>query len=297
MSRNFFISLIILFLIPIASNAQSTAYGFRVGLNVSTILTSDLEAINGTDAESFATNSGFHVGGGVKFKFTDLFGIRAELLFSQKGTKYTFEGESFQVFLADNGNKILANGSKNLSLNITNAYLDIPIVAYGKVGNKLEFNGGVYVGFLLSSTAAGQLEFNGNSALLNNAIENLILNLDYNYSRDEGINTPDDNTAFMFNADNAIINLPERVGAFFDKDESSSGNPYGTLDAGVTGGISFFLNEGLYVSANAQYGLIDVTKEEFDFSQATNPDSNLNLTTRNDSDTNLSVQFSVGFSF
>ena len=294
MIRNFFIFLVILFLLPIASNAQSTAYGFRVGLNVSTISTSDLEAINDTDAESYATNSGFHVGGGVKVKFTDLFGLRAELLFSQKGTKYNFEGESFQIFLADNGNKILANGSKTLSLNITNAYIDIPVVAYGRLGKKLEFNGGVYVGFLLSSTAAGQLEFSGNSALLNNAIEDLILNLDYNYSRDEGINTPDDNTAFTFNADNEVINLPARVGAFFDKDESNSENPYGTFDAGLTGGISFFLNEGLYISANAQYGLVDVTKEEFDFSQTT---SSLTPATRNDNDTNLSIQFSVGFSF
>jgi len=294
MSRNFFSLLIFLFLVPLASNAQSTAYGFRVGLNVSTILTSDLEAINGTDLESLSTNSGFHVGGGIKFKFTDLFGIRVELLFSQKGTKSTFEGESFQIFLADNGNKILANGTKNLSLNITNAYLDIPIVAYGKIGNKLELNGGVYAGFLLSSTAAGQLRFNGNSANLNNPIE-VVLNLDYNYSRDEGINTPDENTAFTINADGEIINLPERVGAFFDKDETNSGNPFGVLDAGLTGGIAFFLNEGLYVSANAQYGLIDVTKEEFDFSQTTI--SGLNLNTRNDNDTNLSFQFSVGFSF
>jgi len=294
MSRNIFSLVIFLFLIAFTSNAQSTAYGFRVGLNVSTILTSDLEAINGADAESYSTNSGFHVGGGVKFKFTDLFGIRAEILFSQRGTNYNFEGESFQVFLADNGNKILANGPKTLSLNITNAYLDIPVVAYGKLGSKLEFNGGVYVGFLLSSTAAGQLEFSGNSALLNNPIEDLILNLDYNYSRNEGINTPDDDTAFMFTADNEVINLPERVGAFFDKDESNSDNPYSTIDAGLTGGISFFLNEGLYVSANAQYGLVDVTKEDFDFSQIT---SSLTPTTRNDNDTNLSVQFSVGFSF
>lgn len=295
MSRNFFSLLILLFLIPLASNAQSTAYGFRVGLNVSTILTSDLEAINDVDAESYATNSGFHVGGGVKFKFTDLFGIRAEVVFSQKGTKYTFEGEGAQIFIADNGTKILANGNKNLSLSITNAYLDIPIVAYGKLGNKLEFNGGFYAGILLSSTAAGQLTFNGNSAALNNPIDELSLNLDYNYSRDEGINTPDEDIAFTFNADNEIINLPERVGAFFDKDESDSGNPFGVFDAGLTGGISFFLNEGLYVSANAQYGLIDVTKEEFDFSQTTI--SGLDFATRNDSDTNLSFQFSVGFTF
>lgn len=294
MSRNVFTLLIILFLIPLASNAQSTAYGFRVGLNVSTILTSDLESINDVDIESLSTNSGFHVGGGVKFKFTDLFGIRAELLFSQKGTKSVLDGESFQVFIADNGTKVLANGTKNLSLSITNAYIDIPVVAYGKIGKKLEINGGVYAGFLLNSTAAGQLIFNGNSGQLNNPID-VTLNLDYNFSRDEGINTPDETIAFTFNADGEVINLPERVGAFFDKDEASSGNPYGVLDAGLTGGIAFFLNEGLYVSANAQYGLVDVSKEDFDFSQTTI--SGLTLDKRNDGDTNLSVQFSVGFSF
>ena len=187
MSRNIFILLIFLFA-SLESIAQTTAYGFRVGLNVATILTNDLETIDGVDAESYSTNSGFHVGGGVKFKFTDLFGIRAEVLFSQRGTKYNFEGETFQVFFSDNGGKVLGKGSRTLSLNITNAYLDIPVVAYGQVGNKLEFNGGFYVGFLLSTTAAGQLEFNGNSSELNNPIEDIVLNLDYNYSRDAGIN-------------------------------------------------------------------------------------------------------------
>ena len=294
MCRNLLTLLIILFLIPITSNAQSTAYGFRVGLNVSTILTSDLEMLDGTDAENYATNSGFHVGGGIKFKFTDLFGIRAELLFSQKGTKYTFKGESFQLFLADNGNKVLANGAKDFSLSLTNAYLDIPVVAYGKIGKKLEVNGGVYAGFLLSSTAAGQLQFVGNSGQLNNPVD-VLLDLDFNFSRDEGIITPDETTAITFDADSEVINLPQRVGAFFDKDEATSGNPFGVFDAGLTGGLAFFLNDGLYVSANAQYGLIDVTKEEFDFSKV--DISGLNLTTRNDNDTNFSLQFSVGFSF
>ena len=294
MNRNFFSFLIVLFLMPLTSSAQSTAYGFRVGLNVSTLLSSDLETVNDIDFESLETNSGFHVGGGVKFKFTDLFGIRAELLFSQRGTKYTLNGETFQIFIADNGNKISANGAKSLSLSITNAYLDIPVVAYGKIGKKLEVNGGVYAGFLLSSTAAGQLIFNGNSASLNNPVD-VTLNLDYNYSRDEGINTPDVDTPITFTADGEIISLPERVGAFFDKDETNRGNPYNVLDAGLTGGIAFFLNDGLYVSANAQYGLVDVTKEEFDFSQTTL--SGIDLVTRDDNDTNLSLQFSIGFSF
>jgi len=294
MSRNLLTLLILLFLIPISSNAQSTAYGFRVGLNMSTILTSDLETTNGIDLENFTTNSGFHVGGGIKFKFTDLFGIRAELLFSQKGTKHTFKGDGFQIFIADNGNKVLANGIKDLSLSITNAYIDIPIVAYGKIGKKLEVNGGVYAGFLLSSTAAGELRFEGNSQQLNNPVD-IRLNLDYNYSRKEGITTPDDVTAFTFNADSEIINLPARVGAYFDKDEANSENPYGGFDAGLTGGLAFFLNEGLYVSANAQYGFVNVTREDFDFSQI--EINGLSLVNRNDNDTNFSLQFSVGFSF
>ena len=183
---------------------------------------------------------------------------------------------------------------REFSLNLTNAYLDIPVVAYGKIGNKLEVNGGIYAGFLLSSTAAGQLLFSGNSGQLNNPVD-VLLDLDFNFSRSEGINSPDEDIAIMFTADNEVINLPQRVGAFFDKEEADSDNPYSVLDAGLTGGLAFFLNEGLYISANAQYGLLDVTKEEFDFSQV---DANgFDLVNRGDIDTNFSLQFSVGFSF
>ena len=279
------------FTMPEFINAQELAYGFRVGLNQSTF-TGPKEEVGGT-TESFSLNSGFHVGGGVRFKFTDLFGIRAELLFSQKGSKTTFEGESFQIFRSENGVKIFATGNKTVSLNVSNAYIEIPITAYGKLGEKLEFFGGVYAGFLVSSTAAGQFEFR-NGVYNGNNLSDINLNIEYNFYRDDVDQELNLENAFSFLVGNELVVLPTRLPAYFDLDEKN-GSRYNALDAGVTGGVAFYLNSGLFVSVAASYGFLDVTNDDMDFSNTVS--ENENYVTRSDNDQNLSLQFSIGFSF
>jgi hypothetical protein len=55
------------------------------------------------------------------------------------------------------------------------------------------------------------------------------------------------------------------------------------------------LNGGLYFSATATYGLIDVTNSDLDFSYV--DIDGFDFKTRDDKDNNLSFQFSLGFSF
>ncbi|MFT6319315.1 MAG: hypothetical protein ACJAT4_000232 [Granulosicoccus sp.] len=269
-------------------NAQELSYGFRVGLNVSS-LSGDTEP-----GESYTTNTGFHVGGGVRFEITDLFGIRTEVVFTQKGTKRTFEGDGPFVFRGPNG-KIVTNGNKNIALNIANAYIEIPIMAYGKIGEKLEIYGGGYTSFLVGSTASGELIYtDGRVEGNNNIIDELNITLDYNYGRQDAgelIGGIDD---LSLEVGGETVEIPNTLSAYYDLD-SKEGKPYKVFDAGLSGGAAFFLNGGLYFSATATYGLIDVTNSDLDFSYV--DIDGFDFKTRDDKDNNLSFQFSLGFSF
>lgn len=271
--------------------AQELSYGFRVGLNVSTLL-ADKEEFNGATLESFSTNTGFHVGGGVRVAFSELWGLRSEIVFTQKGTKRTFEGPSFFVFQDPNGN-IVSTGSKSVSLNISNAYMEIPVMVYGKIGKKLEVFGGAYGSFLVGSTATGELIYeNGMIPNNNNVIEKLQLALDYNYNQDDPGELISGVENIEVQVGNDIVEVPNTLSAYYDLEEGEKdGRPFKVFDAGIQGGAAYFLNGGLYFSAIAQYGLIDVSRTELDFSNT------ILDTTRDDQDTNLSFQFSVGFSF
>lgn len=269
-------------------NAQELSYGFRVGLNVSS-LSGDTEP-----GESYTTNTGFHVGGGVRFEITDLFGIRTEVVFTQKGTKRTFEGDGPFVFRGPNG-KIVTNGNKNIALNIANAYIEIPIMAYGKIGEKLEIYGGGYTSFLVGSTASGELIYtDGRVDGNNNVIDELNITLDYNYGRQDAGELLDGIDNISLEVDGETVEIPNTLGAYYDLD-SKEGKPYKVFDAGLSGGAAFFLNGGLYFSATATYGLIDVTNSDLDFSYV--EIDGFDFKTRDDKDNNLSFQFSLGFSF
>ena len=269
-------------------NAQELSYGFRVGLNVSS-LNGDTEA-----GESYSTNTGFHVGGGVRFEITDLFGIRTEIVFTQKGSKRTFEGNGPFVFRGSNG-KILTTGNKSIALNIANAYLDIPVMAYGKIGKKLEVFGGVYAGFLVGSTASGELIYaDGRVEGNNNIIEELNITLDYNYGKQDAGELIDGVDNLSVEVGGETVEIPNTLSAFYDLD-TKKGKSYKVFDAGISAGAAYFLNGGLYFSAIANYGLVDVTNSDLDFSY-TEIDG-FDFKTLDDKDKNLSFQFSLGFSF
>ena len=274
--------------------AQELSYGFRVGLNQSTFFGDDEADANGNSLENLSFNSGFHVGGGVRIEFTELFGIRTEILFTQKGTKQTFDGPSYLIF-RDGDDRMVTTGNKNISLNISNAYLEFPIMAYGKIGNSFEVFGGGYFGFLVSSIASGEVIYtDGRVEGNNNVIERLELALDHNYLRDE----PGELISAAANIDvmvgNDIVQIPNTLTAYYDMNETD-GNPYKVMDAGLSAGAAYFLNGGLYFSAIVNYGLIDVSRTNMDFSKS--EINGLEFITRDDKDSNFSLQFSIGFSF
>ncbi|MEL6866405.1 MAG: outer membrane beta-barrel protein [Bacteroidota bacterium] len=277
-------------------NAQDISYGFRVGLNFSSVNGPEASDASGASLESTKANTGFHVGGGPIFRLSDRFGVKAEVLFSQKGGEYSFEGNAIQLLTANSGRRVRANGLRRMVVTVTNSYIDLPITGYAKLGEKFEVWGGANIAFLVGSNASGELGFDGVSAESNTPIA-FTSALDYNYFQDEvpTLESLIENTeAVTFDADGETITVPDVLGSYFEFEEKD-GNFYNTLDVGLIAGASFYLNRGLFVSFAVNYGLVDATNEAYDVSRT--EVNGLQYIQSNDNDNNLSLQASVGFSF
>lgn len=111
------------------TNAQSTRFGVKGGLNISNIV--------GGDIDNTKSLVGFHVGGLAEIHVVEKFYIQPELLLSAQGAK--FDGP----FGSDG----------DLKLN----YLNIPVLAkYYVVDKKFSVEAGPQLGILLSAKSDGQ---------------------------------------------------------------------------------------------------------------------------------------------
>ena len=292
MSRILITLCILLFLFSNTGYGQEISYGFRAGLNFSTFDGPLEEDSNGSVVEDYTSNTGFAVGAAVNMPFTDIFGARGEFMFSQRGGKYSFDGEGYQVFNRQTDTPVYATGTKKIALDISNAYLDFPISGYARVLPWLEISAGVNVGLLVSSTASGTLNFEGVSTG-GSVIEPISVTLEYNYYSDE-IGEADLGNPIVFNADGQQVEIPRSIGAYYDF-TGEDGSLFKFLDFDLQAALAFYLNRGLFVSGRIFYGLTDVTDTDYDVSKVS-----LNGTDyihRDDKDTNLTLQVSLGFSF
>ncbi len=275
---------------------QGVKLGFKTGLTVSKF-NGPSEESNGMEVESNNTTGGFMVGAMFGYGFTDLSGIKVELLYNQKGTQYNFTGPGFQNLPTETGSNVLITGDQRIDLNISTAYIDIPILAYGRLG-KFEFEGGVSLNLLLSSTGNGEVEINGvTPAGSSTGTFNGVL--DHRYGRDDISGRvsflPED--LITLNVDGQMINVPKILNAYYlfsDNPQSlSSDRVYNFLDIGLVGGINYFWNSTLYLGARLNYGLLDVTNNDsgYDISKINRANGVLS-----DKDQNFSIQLSLGFS-
>ena len=272
------------------ASAQGLSYGFKVGLNFSQ-LKGDLENdAAGMSLESMKNSTGFHIGAGVIYKFTDRFGVKGDFLFTQKGGKQSFDGEAVQLFYNTTGDAAVFQGNRTSFLRTTNSYLEFPITAYGRFG-RFEISGGMYVGILVSSKAVGNVTFTNDQLP-----GGLDAEFEYSYFKDD----PSEPTTWE-PVDYNVVSLngvqglyPATVGSYYDH-LNKDGNFFKGIDFGLNAGLAYFVNKGLFIGFNLNYGLIDVTNNNFDISYA-----ELDGTTyksRSDNDRNFTLQASVGFSF
>lgn len=275
-------------------NAQDIAYGFKAGLNFNRVIADSEMDANGMSLESFDGKTGFHVGATFTWKATDLMGLRGEFLFSQKGYKRRYNGPSFYDVSTDNGVEInLENGNRNIFISNANSYIEIPVMGYIRVAKWLELHAGASVGILVSSTAVGDFVYTGTTAG-GTPIE-IEYDLDYRYGADDPGDFDSAAEPITIIIDNDPFTLPNSAGAYFEYD-TDEGRFHNLLDFGLIGGMSFYLNKGLYVAGRVSYGLTDITNDDADYSFL-GKDADGNFITTNEDDRNFSIQATVGFSF
>jgi hypothetical protein len=153
------IQLTLLFTIALAvTTFAQFSYGFKAGLNFSQLAgDSEMDAA-GLELEEFNSTTGFHIGALFNYKFIDAFGVRAELMFSQKGMEYIYDGVSYRDFVDQDGDKFSTIGNRRTVLKTTNSYIDVPIMAVARFG-KLELSAGPSIGILVNSIASGEVAY------------------------------------------------------------------------------------------------------------------------------------------
>lgn len=270
--------------------------GFRAGLNLSTISgPTDLgSSVGGMETNGNIT--GFHVGGSMRYEIIeDLLSAQIELMYSQKGTDYSYRGQATQFFTSRSGNNILATGPINYSVNVTNSYLDFPLVVNVRALKWLEFTGGVNAGILVASLGTGSKIFQGTTTRGTMTPE-FNISLDNNYGSDEpGEFKGADGDIAVFDVNFEQFEVPTVQGAYFDH-QDDYGSLYNRLDFGLIGGVSLYLNQSLFLGFRANYGLTDVTRNEADRSLVELDSNDVQLSS-DDKDRNISLQASIGFSF
>ncbi len=312
MKLRFYILLFLVCNMCLVSQAQEIGSTFRVGLNAPRFLGPTEKGADGSDLEDFSTFTGFHVAGGVVFKLLDHYGFKAELMFTQKGSRYSYEGPSTYIFTTTrSGEYATALGTRTISNRVTNSYLELPVTGYMKYG-KFELNAGFSISVLTGSTGVGDLVFSGISDINNEPVEITSL-INHNYRKDrleftQNILSFQEEFYKEITVDGEqVILLTEETAYAQWTDASALGGVFGKpevvleekiyrgLDFAINAGVSYYVSQGLFIGLTASYGLRDVTNPYFEYSYSES--QGLNRVERSDNDRNFVLMGSIGFSF
>lgn len=293
--------------------------GIKAGLNFATFLGPAEKSTTDTRLESNSIITRFLIAPTFRYALTDRTGLILEVQYSQKGGNYSYSGESYWILEDVTADPLYFSGSRSVSLNVNNGYLDIPLMFYGNANSNVSFYGGPYIGFLLNSSGAGQLTFDAAPRSFGSNIEvdlqPISIELEHNYTKD-----PQDDfesgTQFIFN-ENSVgaierfgdAQVPQKTDAYNDfaneasfLDENGNfvkdGNFYNPIDYGLVGGMEYRFDTGLGIGFRASYGLADITNNAYDFSRKStlDPDNNdFTRVLREDKDRNLLFQLYIGF--
>lgn len=284
---------------------QNYNIGIRAGLSQSTFVgPSEANA-----DESFGLAGGFHFGLNFQWNFTEVIGIRTEVIYNQTGSGYNFssaDGYNFYRPLILGTNIIDINAPReewlflrdqtDVELNHTFAYLQLPQTLNFKISNKWEAFAGAYISFLLNPLATGTLNFGGDQNLLENPhIFSQGLDFDFDSDRPGEFNPL--LIPRLLIVEGQDVDIPGAVGAYFlFENEEQFEEKFRSLDFGLIAGFAYYFNRGFYGSLRAEYGLNDITRTEGDVSlQELNPDRSFIF--NDDNDRTLGIFLSLGFKF
>lgn len=284
--RNFLITFIISIFVIVGLQSQDYNIGVRAGLNYSS-LQGETEV-----GETLGYSQGIHFGINFSWNFTDIFALRGEVLYISTGGTRTYSGPSYYVFRKSTGPVYDTGEIVDYFLDMSNASISLPLTAHFKPFKKWEVFGGGYVRFLLSPTAAGRLDYESTDDPDNIFF---IQSLDYNYFDDLAGGGNAIIAPIELLVDGELFSIPKIAGAYYQFSEVDK-NLFNKVDFGLVLGTSYYFNPGFYTSVRLDYGFRDMTRTISDVSLVS-LNSAGGFITREDNDTHLGLEFSLGFKF
>ncbi|WP_236974478.1 outer membrane beta-barrel protein [Membranihabitans maritimus] len=271
------------------SYTQDFAFGFKAGLT-NTSVDGPLESLNnGTELESIKSNGAFLLSLLVNARFTDEFSLQGELMYNQKGYNYRYNGPSYAILRTANNEKFIFNGNRNMSLNVSNTYFQVPLSASYKFFNRIEVQAGIYGSVLVQSTAAGTVTYSDIDAV-DGEIEQT---LSYNYRTNDAQSASP--SAQQVTINNETYTVSSQVEAYYDY-ETKDKSLFRGIDAGYHAGLNLYINQSLFIGARYSKSIMDINRNAVDRTYQ-NLDNNDNLIFKNDEDKYSVLEFTIGFSF
>lgn len=267
--------------------------GFELGWSNSKIIGDDYQSINGSSVETRDFASGFNLSLYARKHFTDGFGVQFGLSYSQRGGEVNYNGPSYYRLGFNQEEKRILALNRNESLRIQNSYLDVPIVAFHRIGSKFEIGAGVYAGMIIVSKGDGDSRM---TPLTNGTpFDPFIIGQEHNYLRDL---TGD---AVLAGVQDIIVgsrtyNEPRVLAAYYETYEGARDKNFYRSELGALAQIGYYFNTSLNIKARATYGLTDITRNSLDWDKSTLDSSN-NQIYRDDKDRHISFQLLLGFMF
>jgi len=280
-------------LISLSGEAQSYNIGIRAGLNQSK-LTGPVDPNFG---EKRGLSGGFHFGVNFQWNFNEIIGIRSEVLYTQAGGTYEMESPNgFYVFDLPNAPSFVLRDTSRVKLEMSNAYIQFPQTLHVKVSEKIELFAGAYVGLLINPVATGTIEFGGPNFTQEHSF---IQGLNFNYFSDR-----DPQNGF-FNRGTAPIlirvqgqddDIPSIVNSQDLWNNGAASSRFLSVDYGLIGGATYYINRGLYVMGRVEFGGRDITRNSTDYSFKEVNDSGA-LVYDSEKNKHLGIAVSLGFRF
>lgn len=309
--------LILCFLMSYTTQAQNLfkpKFGLRAGASLSTMFGPKEAGVDESNKFSMRVAAG----GTVKFPLHERFGIAAEVVFVQKGTYYGASAENSFLKLPSYGteqsliygyNKVGSgyekrtdkNYKSRVGMNIINAYIEIPVMFYFEaLDDRLQFDLGAGIGFLIDSKALGTIKF-GDADILNednpDITQFIEMDLDYKMIKDE-LGALYDGTAKTAKIDGTTRYYPRGPSAYYftDVEDKANEHIFKTVDLTLQAGVSYYFTPGLRLGFRFSYSLLDITTNKYDYSLK-DLNSDGSYIQRNDIDGNLGLQLFVGLQF
>ncbi len=269
-------------------------FGFRAGVNISTIFGPAELDDAGTALDRYSPAARIAVAASASYPFTDRMGMTLELAFLQTGATYRFESDNAYLKLPELG---LFEGHQRIaSYNITNGYIHVPLLFYFQpIKERLHIEFGPSVSFLINSTALGIIKYGVIDLDNPNAADFLEMEFDAKYLKDKPNELAIGSTIRGAKLDQTSVSYPSRLGGYYFFNEDN-GPYYSRLDIGLNLGASIFLTKGLRIGTRVYYGLSDITNNAYDVQQS-KVDDNKQFIFRTDRDINFGVQVFVGLQF